>query len=174
VVAAPHSSRCNTWRVARHGSSGACHTRDDFMPTCMFATWCACASSTHARTHVQELTLRRYGRCLMRRTCSKSPTRGRSCHLYILCTAAAPHPSLRSGAGLQLAQIAADGSAAEKALLADVTAKHPDAAYTELLRLFKVRCRMGTRGARCIWCTLHRVCCKLPRASARSRRTGPM
>ena len=40
---------------------------------------------------------------------------------------------------MQLALISADGTAAEKSLLADVTAKHPDATYIELLRLFKVR-----------------------------------
>ena len=40
---------------------------------------------------------------------------------------------------MQLALISADGTAAEKALLADVTAKQPDASYIELLRLFKVR-----------------------------------
>jgi hypothetical protein len=38
---------------------------------------------------------------------------------------------------LQLAQLAAAGT--EKALLAEVTAKYPDASYVELLRLFKVR-----------------------------------
>ncbi len=60
---------------------------------------------------------------------------------YMLCTAAAPHPSLQSSAGLQLEQIAAAGNAAEKALLADVTEKSPDPSYirVELLRLFKVR-----------------------------------
>jgi hypothetical protein len=40
---------------------------------------------------------------------------------------------------LQLRQIAAAGTAAEKALLASVTEKNPDASYVELLRLFKVR-----------------------------------
>ena len=40
---------------------------------------------------------------------------------------------------MQLEQIAVDGNAAEKALLADVTEKNPDASYIELLRLFKVR-----------------------------------
>ena len=40
---------------------------------------------------------------------------------------------------MQLEQIAVDGNAAEKALLADVTEKNPDASYVELLRLFKVR-----------------------------------
>ena len=56
------------------------------------------------------------------------------------CAAAAPHPSLQSSAGLQFAQIAAAvTNAAEKALLADVTAKNPDASYIELLRHFKVR-----------------------------------
>jgi hypothetical protein len=57
--------------------------------------------------------------------------------LHTLCTAAAPHPSLRSSVGLQLQQITATGT--EKALLADVTEAHPDASYIELLRLFKVR-----------------------------------
>ncbi len=46
-----------------------------------------------------------------------------------------------SSAGLQLLQLAAAGNAAEKALLADVTEKNPDASYIELLRLFKVRRR---------------------------------
>ena len=56
---------------------------------------------------------------------------------HILCAAAAPHPSLQSSVGLQLQQITATGT--EKALLADVTEKNPDASYVELLRLFKVR-----------------------------------
>ncbi len=64
---------------------------------------------------------------------------------YILCTAAAPHPSLKSSVGLQLAQIAAAGNAAQKALLADVTEKNPDASYVELLRLFKVRRSVADR-----------------------------
>ena len=58
---------------------------------------------------------------------------------HTLCTAAAPHPSLQSCVGLQLAQIVVSCNAAEKALLADVTEKNPDASYIELLRLFKVR-----------------------------------
>ena len=58
---------------------------------------------------------------------------------HMLCTAAAPHPSLQSCVGLQLEHIAVNGNAAEKALLADVTEAHPDASYIELLRLFKVR-----------------------------------
>jgi hypothetical protein len=49
-------------------------------------------------------------------------------------------------------------STAEKTLLADVTAKNPDASYIELLHLCKV-CR---RSACCIWCMLHRVCSALP------------
>jgi hypothetical protein len=44
---------------------------------------------------------------------------------------------------LQLAQITVAGTAAEKALLADVAAKNLDASYIELLRLFKARCRMA-------------------------------
>jgi hypothetical protein len=44
---------------------------------------------------------------------------------------------------LQLEQIAATGNAAEKALLAGVTEKNPDALYVELLRLFKVRRSVG-------------------------------
>ena len=54
-----------------------------------------------------------------------------------LPTAAAPHPSLQSSAGLQLEQIAAAGT--EKALLAGVAQKNPGASCVELLRLFKVR-----------------------------------
>ncbi len=38
---------------------------------------------------------------------------------------------------MQLQQMATAGT--EKALLATVTAAHPDASYVELLRLFKVR-----------------------------------
>jgi hypothetical protein len=57
------------------------------------------------------------------------------------CAAAAPHPSLQSSAGLQLAQIAAAGTAAEKALLAKLKSRNSDATYIELLRLFKVRRR---------------------------------
>ena len=74
-----------------------------------------------------------------------------------MCTAAAPHPSLQSGVGLQLAQIAVDCNAAEKALLADVTEAHPDASYVELLRLFKARRRRWALVAR----MLHRACCCL-------------
>jgi hypothetical protein len=55
---------------------------------------------------------------------------------------------------LQLSLIAAAENAAEKALLAGVTAKNPNASLIELLRLFKARCRMGTRSAHCIC-----VCC---------------
>jgi hypothetical protein len=67
---------------------------------------------------------------------------------------------------LQLAQLAA--TAAEKALLADVTEKNPDASYIELLRLFKVR-RSAADGHS------ERACCivpaaRCPRASARSCR----
>ena len=46
---------------------------------------------------------------------------------HTLCTAAAPHPSLQSSAGVQLAQIAVNCNAAEKALLVDLTEAHPDA-----------------------------------------------
>ena len=56
---------------------------------------------------------------------------------HILRTDSAPHPSLQSRVGLQLAQIEAAGT--EKALLAVLTVEHPDASYVELLRLFKVR-----------------------------------
>ena len=78
----------------------------------------------------------------MRRSGAKPPS---PCALTVhwpqprhkLCTAAAPHPSLQSSAGLQLAQIAATGT--EKALLAELTEANPDAPYVELLRLFKVR-----------------------------------
>jgi hypothetical protein len=59
---------------------------------------------------------------------------------------------------VQLAQIAATGNAAEKALLADVTEAHPDAPYIELLRLFKVRSRRWALVAR----MLHRACFALP------------
>ena len=58
---------------------------------------------------------------------------------HTLCTTAAPHLSLQSGAGLQLEKVAVNCNAAEKALLAGVTEAHPDASYVDLLRLFKVR-----------------------------------
>jgi hypothetical protein len=70
---------------------------------------------------------------------ARAPTQNGSRLPYIPCAAATPHPSLQSGVGLQLEQIAATGNAAEKALLADVTEKTSDASYVELLRLFKVR-----------------------------------
>ncbi len=74
----------------------------------------------------------------------------------VLIAAAAPHPSLHGSVRLQIAQIAAAGNAAEKALLADLTAKNPVTSYVERLRLFKVP-RKGPRSARCIRCMLHRV-----------------
>jgi hypothetical protein len=69
---------------------------------------------------------------------ARAPALHRSRLPHILCTAAAPHPSLQSSVGLQLEKIAAAGSAAEKSLLANVTEKNPDASYIELLRLFKL------------------------------------
>ncbi len=99
----------------------------------------------HARTrarnvHVQ--TLLWVWPWLMKRSCAKPPSltvHWPQLPRHTLCTEAAPHPSLQSSVGLQLAQIAVNGNAAEKALLADVTEAHPDASYIELLRLFKVR-----------------------------------
>ena len=87
---------------------------------------------------------------------------------HTLCTAAAPHPSLRSSVGLQLEQFAVNCNAAEKALLADVTEAHPDASYIDLLRLFKVRRSVADGHSQ-------RACCIVPaarclRASARSCR----
>jgi hypothetical protein len=69
---------------------------------------------------------------------------------------------------LQLAQIAVNCNAAEKALLADVTEAHPDASYIDLLRLFKVRRRspMGTRIAHVELCLLRVACAKLLAAAA--------
>ena len=64
--------------------------------------------------------------------------------------------ALQSSARLQLEQAAAAGT--EKALLARVTAQNPDASFIELLRLFKARCRMGPRSARCTCACCHRVC----------------
>ncbi len=60
-------------------------------------------------------------------------------HTPLVTATAAPRPWLQSGAGLQLAKLAVDGTGSEKALLADLTEKNPDASYVELLRLFKVR-----------------------------------
>jgi hypothetical protein len=83
---------------------------------------------------------------------------------------------LQSSAGLQVAQIAAAGTAAEKALLAEVIAKNPDTHYGIYhLLLFKARRRMGTHER-----SLNLgVCCIAPaarclRTSACSSRTGPM
>ena len=87
---------------------------------------------------------------------------------HTLCTAAAPHPSLQSSAGLQLQEITATGT--EKALLASVTAAHPDASYIELLRLFKVRRSVPdahSQRARCVC-----ACAPLLRASALRLRTA--
>ena len=83
---------------------------------------------------------------------------------HTLCTAAAPHPSLQSSIGLQLAQIAVNCNVAEKALLADVTAKNPDASYIELLRLFKVRCSVADGHSQRACCTVPAARC--PRTSA--------
>ena len=84
--------------------------------------------------------------------------------------------ALQSSAGLQLAQIAAAGT--EKALLARVTAKNPDASFIELLRLFKARCRMGARSARCTCACCHRVCGAVASAAidrrSRSRPLSPV
>jgi hypothetical protein len=122
-------------------------------------------SRTHARTRARARAHAFVGTALAHkafgRKASVAPLVSQ-CRAYMLCTAAAPCPSLQISACLQLAQIAVDGTAAEKALLADVTAKHPDASYIDLLRLFKVRCRMGTRSVRLIWCMLHRACSALP------------
>ena len=79
---------------------------------------------------------------------------------HMLCTAAAPHPSLHSSVGLQLSQIALNCNAAEKALLADVTEAHPDATYVELLRLFKVRRSVADWAL--VARIVHRACCALP------------
>ena len=78
-------------------------------------------------------------------SCRHAHTELVSAAVHTLCTAAAPHPSLKSSVGLQLEQIAVNGNAAEKALLADVMEKSPDALYVELLRLFKVRRSVADR-----------------------------
>ena len=99
----------------------------------------------HARTrarNVQARTLLSVWPWPMRRSSAQPPSltvHWPQLPRHMLCTAAAPHPSLQSSVGLQLAQIAVNCNAAEKALLADVTEAHPDASYIELLRLFKVR-----------------------------------
>jgi hypothetical protein len=87
---------------------------------------------------------------------------------HTLCTAAAPHPSLQSRVGLQLGQIAVNCSAAEKALLADVTEAHPDASHIELLRLFKVRRSVADAHSQRAWCIVAAARC--PRPPARSCR----
>ena len=60
---------------------------------------------------------------------------------------------------MQLLKIESAGTAAEKALLADVKAKNADATATELLRLFKVRCS-PTRSAG-ICGMVQRTCCTI-------------
>ncbi len=106
------------------------------------ATWCMqCHARMRAR-NVQALTPLSVWPWLMRWSGAKphSPralTVNWSQLPHMLCTAPAPHPFLQSAAGLQLAKIAAAGT--EKALLADVTKKNPDASYIDLLPLFKVR-----------------------------------
>ena len=55
---------------------------------------------------------------------------------------------INRSARLQLEQLAVAGTAAEKALLADVTEKNPDASCIERLRLFKVRRRRWALVAR--------------------------
>ena len=97
----------------------------------------------HARARartVQARTLLSVWPWPMKRSCAKPPSltvHWPQLPRHTLCTAAAPHPSLQSSVGLQLAQIEAAGT--EKALLVDLTKAHPDASYIELLRLFKVR-----------------------------------
>jgi hypothetical protein len=93
----------------------------------------------HARTrahNVHARTLLSVWPWPMRRSSTKPPPH--TVHRPQLLPAAS-HPSLQSSVGLQLEKIAVNGNAAEKALLADVTDKNPDASYIELLRLFKVR-----------------------------------
>ncbi len=106
----------------------------------------------HARArarNMQALTLLSVWPWPMRRSCAKplsprAPTvNWPQLPRHTLCTAAAPHPSLQSVVGLQLERIVAAGNPTEKALLADVTEKNPDASYVELLRLFKVRRRVA-------------------------------
>ena len=112
----------------------------------------ALEASSYARTHARTLLSVWPGP--MRRSGAHPPThpRGRKASVahvptvhwpqppwHRLFTAAAPHPSLQGGVRLQLARIAATSNAAEKALLADLTEKTPDASYVELLRLLKVR-----------------------------------
>ena len=87
---------------------------------------------------------------------------------HTLCTAAAPHPSLQSSVGLQLSQITVTGT--EKALLADVTEKNPDASYVELLRLFKVRRSVPDGHSKRAWlhlCLLRVARARLLTAAAR-------
>ena len=94
--------------------------------------------------------------------------------------AAAPLPSLQSSVGLQLAQIAAAGTATEKSLLSDVTAKNPDASCIELLRLFKARRREWALAALCCVCVIAsaarktaRICSQLPHLTAQPTLTEP-
>ena len=79
------------------------------------------------------------------------------------------HPSLQISVGLQLAQIAVNCNAAEKALLADLTEAHPDASYIDLLRLFKARRSVADGHSWCACCIVSASRCL--RKSARSCRT---
>ena len=133
------SAACCVLRVACCMMSVACHMLHA-------ATWRARSSSqqlcTHARARADALVDMAAADEAVERT--DSVAHARTVHWpqlqrHMLCTAAAPHPSLHSSFGLQLSQIALNCNAAEKALLADVTEAHPDATYVELLRLFKVR-----------------------------------
>ena len=81
---------------------------------------------------------------------------------------------INRSARLQLEQLAVAGTAAEKALLADVTEKNPDASCIERLRLFKVRRRrwaLVARVASSTGCIVSAARCSRP--SARSCCTGP-
>ena len=101
---------------------------------------------------------------------ARSQCIGHSCRsTHSLCTAAAPHPSLQSSVGLQLAQIEAAGT--EKALLADLLKAHPDASYVELLRLFKVRRSVADGHSWRAGCIVPAARCLL--TSARSCRACP-
>ena len=88
---------------------------------------------------------------------------------HTLCTAAAPHPSLQSSAGLQLEKVAVNCNAAEKALLADLTEAHPDASYIDMLRLFKARRSVADGHSWRAWCIVSAS--RWLRKSARSCRT---
>ena len=134
-------SRCMSYvvhavRLLTHGA--CCHLARTLWKQAVTACACALAQRASADALVGMAVTHEAVPAQSHSRAARSQCIGHSCRsTHSLCSAAAPHPSLQSSVGLQLAQIEAAGT--EKALLADVTEAHPDASYVELLRLFKAR-----------------------------------